>query len=131
MTVLKSSGTISEAAKALDELARLERLCGNVERAEAHLLEAQSYLQNGEFAERALNLREVALCRRDRDVEGAKGALRRAIDLFLLAGATKEVAVTYKLLGDLHRTGGEVEQSADAYRAGLEAIEARPIELTV
>jgi tetratricopeptide (TPR) repeat protein/DNA-binding XRE family transcriptional regulator len=127
--VLKATGTISEAAKALDELARLERLCGNFEQAEAHLLEAQSYLEHGEFAERALNLREVALCRRERDVEGAKGALRRSIDLFLLAGATKEVAVTYKLLGDLHRRSGEIEQSADAYRAGIEAIEARPIDL--
>lgn len=126
--VFTSTGIVSEAAKALDELGRLERLEGNLELAERHLRQAQGFLDHGAFAERALNTRELGLCQREAAPERAKSGLRRAIDLFVLAGDTQEVAVTYRLLGDLHRACGEVEEAADAYRSGLEAIEARPAD---
>ena len=116
----------SDAAKALNELGRVERLSGDVSRAEELLREAQQHLGGGDFSERALNLRELGLCAQERDPDAAKGHVRRAIDLYMLAGAATETASTYKLLGDLHRRAGELEQSADAYRAGIEAIEARP-----
>lgn len=124
--VFKTTGIVSEAAKALDELGRLERLEGNVDLARRHLGEAQTLLDHGAFGERALNTRELGLCDRETAPDRAKGALRRAVDLFVLAGDTQEVAITYRLLGDLHRSCGELEEAADAYRCGLEAIEARP-----
>jgi tetratricopeptide (TPR) repeat protein len=121
---LKGGNHPADAAKAIDELGRLERLSGDDAAAERLLREAQGLLGQGDFAERALNLRELGLCLEDRDRDEAKGYLRRAIDLYLLAGANTQVAATYKLLGDLHRKAGETEQSADAYRAGIEAVEA-------
>ncbi|MGH2756447.1 MAG: helix-turn-helix domain-containing protein [Actinomycetota bacterium] len=121
---LKAGNHPADAAKAIDELGRLERLSGDDSAAERLLREAQGLLGQGDFAERGLNLRELGLCLEVRDRNEAKGYLRRAIDLFLLAGANTEVAATYKLLGDLHRKAGEIEQCADAYRAGIEAVEA-------
>lgn len=128
VATFKRTGILSEAAKALDELGRLERLEGNVEAAEIHLREAATMLDHAAFGERALNTRELGLCQRDSAPERAQSALRRAIDLFVLAGDPSEVALTYRLLGDIHRACGELDEAADAYRAGLEAIEARPAD---
>jgi uncharacterized protein HemY len=84
---------------------------------------AQPYLKGGDFSERALNLRELGLCLQERNLAEAKAHFRRAIDLYVLAEADHDAASTYKLLGDLHRRLGEVDESADAYRAGIEAVE--------
>lgn len=122
----KGANHPSDLARALNELGRVERLSGNVSRAEDLLHEAQQHLGGGDFSERGLNLREFGLCLEERDPESAKGHLRRAIDLYMLAGSATDTASTYKLLGDLHRRLGQIDQAADAYRAGIEAIEARP-----
>ena len=122
----KGANQPSDVAKALNELGRVERLSGNVSQAEDLLRDAQQHLDGGDFSERGLNFRELGLCVEERDPESAKGHLRRAIDLYMITGATTEIAATYRLLGDLHRKLGEVDQAADAYRAGLETIEARP-----
>ena len=121
--VLKAADHLTDAARALNELGRLERLSGNTLEAERHLHEAQGYLAGSDFSERALNQRELGLCLAERHEEEAMGYLRRAIDLYMLAGATKEVAVTYRRLGDLQRQLGDVEGSLDSYRSGLEVVE--------
>lgn len=122
--VLRSADNLADAARALNELGKLERICGNLPEAEVHLHEAQDYLSGSDFAERALNQRELGLCTKENRPNEAMGFLRRAVDLYVLAGATKEVAVTYRLLGDLHRSIGDLEGSLDSYRSGLEAVEA-------
>lgn len=122
--LLRSTDNLADAARALNELGKLERLTGNLSEAERHLQEAQGYLSGSDFSERALNQRELGLCLKEARGAEAMGFLRRAIDLYVLAGATKEVAVTYKLLGDLQRSAGDVEGTLESYRAGLEAVEA-------
>ncbi len=125
LEIFKRADHRSDTARALNELGRLERLSGNLSKAEEWLRSAEEYLEGDDFAERGLNLRELGLCLQDRNPEEAKSRLRRAIDLYTLGGATTETARTYKLLGDLYWNAGEIEQSALSYRAGLEAIEAR------
>ncbi|HJR45686.1 MAG TPA: helix-turn-helix transcriptional regulator [Actinomycetota bacterium] len=122
-TALRAADNLTDAAKALNELGRLERTAGNLAEAERHLQEAQGYLAGSDFAERALNQRELGLCLAEKQEDEAMGYMRRAIDLYVLAGATKEVAVTYKRLGDLQRTLGDVDGSLESYRAGLEFVE--------
>lgn len=112
-----------DAARVLNELGRLERLAGKPVEGIRLLQEAQTHFSHSDFSERALNLQELGLCVQEQSSEEAKGYLRRAIDLYMLAGASKEVATTYKLLGDLLRKDGEIEESATAYRAGIEAFE--------
>lgn len=115
----------SAAAEALTLLGAIERESGNQSGAIALLLEARDLLRNGDFTERAANLRELGLCHRDRDPEESMSQLRRAIDLYVLARAPTEVVATYKLLGDVLRECGRIDESADAYCAGIEAIEVR------
>lgn len=123
LLAFKAADHPADVARTLNELGRLERVSGNSSQAEDLLREAQPYLKGGDFTERALNLRELGLCIKERDPTEAKGHLRRAIDLYVLAGAGTDAASTYKLLGDLHAAVGEVHESAAAYRAGIEAIE--------
>lgn len=123
LETFKAAERPADVARTLNELGRLEGLSGDSKKAEQLLLEAQPYLQGGDFSERALNLRELGLCLKERDPTAAKAHLRRAIDLYVLADAGTDAASAYKLLGDLHRALGETEESADAYRAGIEAIE--------
>lgn len=72
----------------------------------------------------AVNKREPGLGLSKRRVGPKRWAScgERAIDLYVLAGATKEVAITYRLLGDLQRSAGDVEASLESYRTGLEAL---------
>ncbi|MGI8774512.1 MAG: tetratricopeptide repeat protein [Actinomycetota bacterium] len=123
LTTYREANQPLHTARVLNELGRLERMAGKPDVAVGLLEEAQELLGSGDFAERALNLRELGLCLQEKTPHEAKGHLRRAIDLYLLAGASKEVATTYKFLGDAHRKDGEVGDSADAYRAGIEALE--------
>jgi tetratricopeptide (TPR) repeat protein len=127
LSVLRSSSLKVEAARALNELARVERQSGNVAIAESYLLEAQPLLQRADFLERGLNLREMGLCVQEKDAEEAIAQFRRAVDLYTLAGSARDVAVTYKLLGDVHRACGDIADGAEAYRAGIEAIESQKI----
>lgn len=112
-----------DVARTLNELGRLERIAGRPDEGIAFLREAQEHLSNGDFSERALNLRELGMCLQETSPNEAKSHLRRAIDLHILAGSDRDVAKTYKLLGDLHSRDGDVEASAQAYRAGIEALE--------
>lgn len=126
LVIFKRAGHRSDVAKTLNEMGRIERLSGDASRAQEVLQEAQGYLGKGDFAERGLNLRELGLCAQEHDPEQAKGYLRRAVDLYMLASATTDVASTYKILGDVHQRIGELQDAANAYRAGIEAVEARP-----
>ncbi|MGH2787517.1 MAG: tetratricopeptide repeat protein [Actinomycetota bacterium] len=123
LEVFKAANHPSDAARTLNELGRLERVVGDLPQAEHFLRDAQQYLEGGDFSERAGNLRELGLCLQERDPTEAKAHLRRAIDLYVVAAASKEAGFTYKLLGDTHRSLGELEESAEAYRAGIEAME--------
>jgi tetratricopeptide (TPR) repeat protein len=122
--ILEEAGRGADAGAALTELARLDRLEGKHVEAEALLEKAWTMIPEGEMFDRATALRERGLCRVDQGDERGEGFLLEAIDLFRQAGSSLEVGRTYRELGDARRRHGANDSSAEAYRAGLEAIEA-------
>ncbi len=111
--------------RVLTELARIERLEGNPKAAESLLETSLEILGERDTMERALALREVALCRAASDPEGAKEGLTSAAALFERLELYVEHAATSRMLGDLLRERGEDAAALDAYRRGILALEER------
>jgi transcriptional regulator with XRE-family HTH domain len=105
-TVLWRAGRPAEALAALDDAWRLER-----ESPTLRLPVADAYRLRGLIARDAGDNAE------------AEHSLRRAFDSFLQAEAGPLAASTARLLGDLLRGSGQLDDAIDVYRAGLAAAE--------
>jgi tetratricopeptide (TPR) repeat protein len=105
-TVLWKLGRADEALAALDDAWRLER-----ESSSTQLAVADAYRLRGLIARDA------------GDHAAAERALRSAYDSFLRAEAGPVAASTARLLGDLLREAGRLDEAIDVYRSGLEAAE--------
>lgn len=112
-----------DEARARNALARTERLLDNPDVAHAHAEKVLSLIPDGDPRERAFATREMGLT--TEDVEQAEELLKQAIDLYRMAKDPDEVASTYGALGDLYRRAGNTEAMAEAYRAGIGAVEDR------
>lgn len=105
-TVLWKLDRPEDALAALDDAWRLER-----ESASTQLPVADAYRLRGLIARDA------------GDREEAERSLRSAYESFLRAEAGPVAASTARLLGDLLREAGRLDEAIDVYRSGLEAAE--------
>lgn len=115
-------GAIDEA-RVLNELARVERLSGNRSRAIELLQQSMRILRETDVAELALAYRELGLAVADDDMDQAQRHLDKAIKLYEKTDQALELASTYRVLGDLLRTRGELELGSDAYKKGILVLE--------
>lgn len=114
-----------DLARALNELARVERLEGNPDRAVPLLERSIAVIGTGDMPILAWAHRELGLALLESDPLEAEKHVRRAIDLYERCEQPDELAATYRALGDLLKARGELEASCDAYRTGILAIESR------
>lgn len=111
-------------ARAANELASLLREEGRVDEARGLLSRVIELLTDeSDVAELALAHRELAQCDAPSSATDAEKNLRRAVELFERAEQPAQVAATYRVLGDLFRAGGRIEESLDAYRTGILELE--------
>ncbi len=112
-------------AKALNELARVQRLAGKAEDSVELLSQAERLITSDDLNEQALNARERGLALIALGSPEAESSLRRAVQLYRQSNCVTEVASTLKVLGDVLISAGRTEEAVDAYREGLEAVEER------
>ena len=109
-------------ATALNQLGRVERILGDIEGAEARLLEALDLVATGNLNERGLAQRELGLCAlAGGDELTARRYLLAAVDSYRAASNALQVGMTYKIFGDIASERGDREESLDLYREGLDA----------
>jgi tetratricopeptide (TPR) repeat protein len=119
----QETGNAVNEARALNELARVERLTGNAADAKMLLRRSLNLAEDGEVDVIAIAHREEALCDPS-DIEASEKGLRRAIDLFEKSGNTQELASTYRELGDLLLEHEALKAACDAYRVAALTLEA-------
>ncbi len=123
--IFEETGDRKDLTRALNELARVERLEGRSDRAVELLERSISLLADADVPILAWAHRELGLALSERDPVRAEKHLRTAIDLFRRTEQAVELAATYRALGDLLRARGDAEASSEAYRAGICALEER------
>ena len=122
LQTFRAVGFSRDEGRALNELARVERLLGNDVAAENFARQALELLAEMEAApELALAHRELGLCLRERDREAAERHFREAAELYDTCGEVIHAAHVYRLLGDL-LDPLDPEAGKDAYRTGLDLI---------
>lgn len=122
--ILEEAGNARDVAGVFTELAEVERLRERPWAAREILQEAGERIAGSAdtlvVAEIARGLGRVAW------TEGcpaqAETDVRRAAELFEQAGAPEEIAFTLRLLGDLLRERGRLDDAARVYREGLAAV---------
>jgi tetratricopeptide (TPR) repeat protein len=112
-----------DEARARNELARIERLQGDLPAARKHLLRVLTLMKDGEPRVRAFASRELGFAATDR--AEAEKRFHHAIDLYRMAGDPIETAITFRALGDVYLRERDIEAMTDAYQAGLDAVEDR------
>ncbi|MGH2748992.1 MAG: tetratricopeptide repeat protein [Actinomycetota bacterium] len=122
LDIFRAASAGLHEARALNELARVERELGSNDEAERLLLDAVSILRDVDVAELALAHRQLGLCYVDTKPELAEKNFRLAIDLYRRAEEPLQVANTYRDLGDLLSDQGDVDACRAAYREGLVAL---------
>ena len=112
-----------DEARATNELARLERLDGNLTVAQDLLERSIALLKEGDVSELGIAHRELGLCLAPDDPTAAEKNLRQAIELFERAGEPVQLPATYRVLGDLLTGQGDERGGCEAYRTGIMALE--------
>ena len=114
-----------DRARALNQLGRVERLTGAIDRAESVFDEALALLRDGDLNEQGRAHRELGLCAAARGDHGvARERMLRAIDLYRAAGNPTQVGVTFMALGDMQSELSSETDAATLYREGLAAATA-------
>jgi tetratricopeptide (TPR) repeat protein len=113
----------NDLARTLPELARVERLEGNPDRAKELLERSIALMGESDAPILAWAYRELGLTLADFDPSNAEKHLRTAIELYERAEQAVDIAVTYRALGDLLRSRGQSEVGFEAYRTGILALE--------
>lgn len=124
LELLKESPNLLDEALALNELGRVLREMGRPEEALSYLQRVPSLTGEPDVGNLAMNARETGLCLKERDPLAAEEFLLRAVDLCRDSGASSQLATTFKALGDLLVSRGQLERAVSAYREGIEILEA-------
>jgi len=128
--IFVATGNLLDEARVKNELARIARQLGRAAQAR-RLLESSIEVLRDErdLPELALAIRELGLVETTRDPARAEKHFRTAIELYDRMDAAVELAITYRMLGDLMGAQGN-RSSADLYRTGLLALERVPLSDT-
>jgi tetratricopeptide (TPR) repeat protein len=122
---LKDAHNSIDEARAVIELARVERLSGGDERARALATEAIELIgPEGDAGGRGEAFRELGLAEFS-DPPKAEKHLRAAIELFERAEKSVDLSATYRALGDLGMQQGDTDLALESYRSGILALEER------
>ncbi len=112
-----------DLARALNELARVERLEGRTDLAIAILERSIGIMRDDDLPILAWAHRELGLTLADRDPGRAEKHLKEAVQLYERCEQRLELAATYRILGDLLKGLGQDDASGEAYRTGIVSIE--------
>jgi tetratricopeptide (TPR) repeat protein len=124
LEIFQSTGSRVDEAKVINELARIARRQGRRDEARRLLDSSVALLgDDADVPELALALRELGLAEVDEDHTAAEKYFREAIVLYKRMNAAIDLAVTYRLLGDLLCTSTSVAAGMEAYRSGLLSLE--------
>ena len=124
-TVFQETSSPLDEARSLNEIARIDRILGELEPAIQGLERAITILAHSDVAELATSHRELALCYMQIQAADAEKHLRIAIDLFERAEESTQLATTYRILGDLLQSRGDGDGGCEAYRTGIVLLEER------
>ncbi|MDQ3952714.1 MAG: helix-turn-helix domain-containing protein [Actinomycetota bacterium] len=119
-----SMGNDNLEAHALNELAHIARVEGDLVAARRHLDRSLSILKNSEdVGELALAHLERGLCIQEEDSKRAEKHLRKAVDLFTKAEQFLRAARAHRVLGDMLMEQGREDEACKVFRAGLWVLE--------
>jgi tetratricopeptide (TPR) repeat protein len=123
LAVFQETGDQKNLTRALNELARVQRLEGEPDQAQELLERSIELTGSTDTPILAWAHRELGLVLLDRDPAAAEKNFRVAIDLYERSEQPVELAVTYRALGDLMHAKGNRDAGCDAYRTGILALE--------
>jgi tetratricopeptide (TPR) repeat protein len=123
VAIFEETANEPDLIRALNELARVERLEGAIDSARELLERSIALTGNSDAPILAWEHRELGTTFADDDPSVAEKHLRTAIALFERGEQPLEVAITYRALGDVLHGRGELEAASDAYRTGIMALE--------
>jgi tetratricopeptide (TPR) repeat protein len=121
--IFEETSNQPDLIRALNEMARVERLEGSPQKATDLLERSISLMGSNDQPILAWAHRELGLTLTDEDPSDAEKHLRTAIELYERAEQWFELAITYRALGDLLRGRGEDGPASDAYRTGIMSLE--------
>ena len=121
--IFEETSNQPDLIRALNEMARVERLEGFPQRAKDLLERSISLMGSNDQPILAWAHRELGLTLKDDHPSDAEKHLRTAIDLYERSEQWFELAITYRALGDLLRFRGEDGAASDAYRTGIMSLE--------
>lgn len=110
-------------SRALNELARIERLQNNLPAAESLLRDSIELVGAADAPILAWAHRELGTVLQEQKPQKAEEHFKTAIALFERSGLKVELALTYGELGDMLRSQGSTDTGAEMYRAGIRALE--------
>jgi tetratricopeptide (TPR) repeat protein len=123
LDTFEETGDQKNLIRALNELARVERLERELDRAQQLLERSIALAGNTDTPILAWAHRELGLVLHDRDPAAAEKNFRVAIELYERSEQPAELAVSYRALGDLLHANGQRDAGCDAYRTGILALE--------
>ncbi len=123
--IFERTSNTKDLSRALNELARVARLDGDVHGARVLLERSIALLGTGDDPELAYSHLELGKVMVDLDAARAEKHLRSAVELYERTEQPVGIAVSYRVLGDLLRGAGAAAGGGAAYRPGLIAVEPR------
>lgn len=123
IAIFEETSNEPDLIRALNELARVERLEGAIGSARELLERSIGLTGNSDAPILAWAHRELAFTFADDDASVAEKHLRTAIDLFERSEQPVEIAITYRALGDVLQGRGDEAGASDAYRTGIMSLE--------
>ncbi|MFN2586867.1 MAG: helix-turn-helix domain-containing protein [Actinomycetota bacterium] len=119
-----SVGNAPSEAHALNELAHVARVEGDVVTAKAHLKRSLKILKGSEdVGELALAHLELGLCIQEEDPKAAERHLKEAVRLYTEAEHFLRAARAHRVLGDMLVDQGRGDEACKVFRAGLWVLE--------
>jgi tetratricopeptide (TPR) repeat protein len=119
-----SMGNSRGEAHALNELAHVARVEGDVDVAKEHLGRSLKILKKGEdVGELALAHLELGLCIQEENARLAEKHLRDAVRLYTEAEHFLRAARAHRVLGDMLMEQGREDEACQVFRAGLWVLE--------
>jgi tetratricopeptide (TPR) repeat protein len=123
VAIFEETSNEKDLTRALNELARVERLEGFADRAKELLERSIAMVGDTDAPILAWAYRELGSTLASDDPAAGEKHFRVAIELYERSEQAFETALTYRALGDLFDERGDTVAASDAYRTGIMALE--------